>query len=161
MDTPGLSSSVLSELASIACRENVLTSDEDRICYAYDGQRVEHIPDAVVRPASASQISLILQLANDARFSVVPRGGGTGLSGGSVASSGGVVLDLTRMNRILEIDPGNAHAVVEPGVITASLVAACEKHGLLYPPDPGSVKVSTVGGNVAENAGGCARRNTE
>lgn len=132
----------------------MLTSDEDRLCYAYDGQMVEHVPDAVVRPADAEQVASVLALANDAASPVVPRGGGTGLSGGSVASSGGVVLDLTRMDRIVEIDAGNMHAVVQPGVITQALVTAVEKHGLLYPPDPGSIKVSTIGGNVAENAGG-------
>lgn len=154
MNSPRLASSVVSRLESIVGREFVLTSDEDRLCYAYDGQRVECLPDAVVRPIDAVQVAQVLRLANDERFAVVPRGGGTGLSGGSVASGGGVVLDLTRMNRIIEIDRGNMHAVVEPGVVTAALVAEAEKQGLLYPPDPGSVKVSTMGGNVAENAGG-------
>lgn len=153
MDAPDIASSVLSKLVSIVGPEHVLTSDEDRLCYAYDGQRIECIPDAIVRPTDADQIAHILLLANDAPFVVVPRGGGTGLSGGSIAP-GGVVLDLTRMDRIIEIDPANQHAVVEPGVITAALVAEAEKRGLLYPPDPGSVKVSTIGGNVAENAGG-------
>lgn len=154
MDNSSLSPSIISQLKSITGSEYVLTSDEDRICYSYDGQREEHLPDAVVRPANAEQISKILALANDAGFAVVPRGGGTGLSGGSVASCRGIILDLTRMNRILEIDPANMHAVVEPGVITAALASEVEKLGLLYPPDPGSVKVSTIGGNVAENAGG-------
>jgi len=154
MNSSSLSPSILSKLASIVGAEFVLTSNEDRICYAYDGQRVEYLPDAVVRPADAEEISRIMILANDEHFPVVPRGGGTGLSGGSVASSGGIVLDLTRMNRIKEIDLGNLHMVVEPGVITAAIVAEAEKNNLLYPPDPGSVKVSTIGGNVAENAGG-------
>ncbi len=134
--------------------KHVLTDDADRLCYAYDGQRVESLPDAVARPLDAAQVSEILVLANAESLPVVPRGGGTGLSGGSVPSSGGIVLDLTRMNRILEIDTGNLHAVVEPGVITASLAGEVEELSLLYPPDPGSLKVSTIGGNVAENAGG-------
>lgn len=154
MKTSSLSPSIISKLKDISGTEGVLTSDEDRLCYSYDAQREERIPDAIVRPKGAEQVSKVLQLANDAGFVVVPRGGGTGLSGGSVAVGGGVVLDLTGMNRIIEIDPANMHAVVEPGVITAALVAEAEKHGLLYPPDPGSVKVSTIGGNVAENAGG-------
>ncbi len=154
MKTPALSESVISQLGSIVGAENVLTSDEDRLCYAYDGQRVECVPDAVVRPADAEQIAQVMVLANDERLPVVPRGGGTGLSGGSVASSGGIVLDLTRMDQIIEIDAGNMHAVVEPGVITQALASAVEKQGLMYPPDPGSIKVSTIGGNVAENAGG-------
>lgn len=154
MDIPSLSSSVLGKLSAIVGAEYVLTSDEHRLCYAYDGQRVECVPDGVVRPADAGEISEILIVANDERFPVVPRGAGTGLSGGSVASSGGIVLDLTRMDRIIEIDAGNQHVIVEPGVITAAIVSEAEKLGLLYPPDPGSVKVSTIGGNVAENAGG-------
>jgi len=154
MDASKLSRPVLEELSSIVGKEHVLTSDEDRLCYAYDGQRVEHVPDAVVRPIDAGQIAGVLKLANEERFAVVPRGGGTGLSGGSVAVGGGVVLDLTRMDRIIEIDPANLHAVCEPGVITADLASQAQAHNLLYPPDPGSVKVSTIGGNVAENAGG-------
>lgn len=154
MDTSAITASVISELGSITGSEHVLTSDEDRLCYAFDGQRVERVPDAVVRPADTGQISAILRLANDAGFTVVPRGGGTGLSGGSVVSGPGIVLDLTRMNRIIEIDTGNMHAIVEPGVITAALAGEVDKLNLLYPPDPGSVKVSTMGGNVAENAGG-------
>lgn len=154
MNTPALSASALSELESIVGREYVLTSAEDRICYAYDGQREEFLPDAIVRPRESSEISQILMLANTEQFPVVPRGAGTGLSGGSVASSGGIVLDLTRMDKIVEVDAGNQHMVVQPGVITATVLARAEELGLLYPPDPGSMKVSTIGGNVAENAGG-------
>lgn len=154
MDTPKLSEKALSKLREIVGLEHVLTSNEDRICYGYDGQQVEHLPDAIVRPISADEIARILVFANDENVVVVPRGGGTGLSGGSVASSGGIVLDLTRMDRIIEVDPGNRHMIVQPGVITASIAAEAEKARLLYPPDPGSIKVSTIGGNVAENAGG-------
>lgn len=154
MKTPELNQSVIQELERIVGPEHVLTSDEDRICYSYDGQSVERLPDAIVRPVDAEQVARILVLANSAPFCVVPRGAGTGLSGGSVAVAGGVVLDLTRMNRIIEVDPGNMHAVVEPGVITAALADKAAEYGLLYAPDPGSVKVSTIGGNVAENAGG-------
>ncbi len=154
METPRLSELAQSRLREIVGAANVLTGKEDRICYGYDGQRVEYLPDAVVRPIDADEISRILVLANNERVPVVPRGGGTGLSGGSVASNGGMVLDLTRMTRIIEIDPANRHMIVEPGVITSAIAAEAEKVGLLYPPDPGSIKVSTIGGNVAENAGG-------
>lgn len=154
MHKRGLENGVITELERIVGPEYVLTSDEDRICYAYDGQHVEHLPDAVVRPVDAEQISRILKLANDSSFPVVPRGAGTGLTGGSVPAQGGVVLDLTRMDRIIEIDEGNLIATVQPGVVTASLAAAAEKRGLMYAPDPGSMKVSTLGGNAAENAGG-------
>ena len=98
MDSPKLSASALEKLQVIAGRENVLTSDEDRLCYAYDGQRVERVPDAIVRPSNADEVARILVLANEERVAIVPRGGGTGLSGGSVARTGGIVLDLTRMN---------------------------------------------------------------
>ncbi|MDH7603063.1 MAG: FAD-linked oxidase C-terminal domain-containing protein [Armatimonadota bacterium] len=145
---------VIDKLISIVGSEYVLVSDEDRLAYAYDSQMLEFPPDAVIRPRTADEISEILHLANEELVAVVPRGSGTGLSGGSVAPGGGVVLDLSRMNSILEIDSGNLHAVCEPGVITAHLAAEAEKQGLLYPPDPGSIKVSTLGGNVAENAGG-------
>jgi len=154
MESSKLSLSVIHELSSIVGSEHVLISDEDRLSYAYDSQRIEFVPDAIVRPIETDEIVRILKLANEEPFAVVPRGGGTGLSGGCVAIRGGVVLDLSRMNRLLDIDLGNLHAVCEPGVITADLAAAVEKEGLLYPPDPGSVKVSTIGGNVAENAGG-------
>ncbi len=156
MKTPSqqLGSAAIDELKRIVGADYVLSSDEDRICYSYDGQSVEHLPDVIVRPLDAGQISQILVLANSEGFSVIPRGAGTGLSGGSVPATGGVVLDLTRMARIVEIDPANLHATVEPGVITARLASEVEKHGLLYAPDPGSMKVSTIGGNVAENAGG-------
>lgn len=149
-----LSQTVINELSTFVGAENVLISDEDRICYAYDAQSVECLPDAIVRPADAGQIAAVISLANQERFPVAPRGAGSGLSGGSVPARGGVVLDLTRMNRVIEIDPANLHATVEPGVITASLAREAEKLGLLYAPDPGSMKVSTIGGNVAENAGG-------
>ncbi|MBI2842014.1 MAG: FAD-binding protein [Armatimonadetes bacterium] len=144
----------LQSLAEIAGREHLLTSIEDRICYGYDSQHVESLPDAVVCPADAHQIAEVLKLANESGFHVVPRGAGTGLSGGSVPITGGVVLDLSRLKRIAEVNPGNLTATVEAGVVTASLAAAAEKAGLLYPPDPGSIKVCTIGGNVAENAGG-------
>lgn len=154
MQESNLDKAIVSELKSIAGDQYVLTSAEDRLCYSYDGQHVECLPDGVVRPVDAEQVSRILRLANDAQFPVVPRGAGTGLTGGSIPASGGVVLDLSRMCRILEIDEGNLSATVEPGVVTAALAAAAEKLGLMFAPDPGSMKVSTIGGNVAENAGG-------
>lgn len=149
-----MSNSVITKLQEIAGRENVLATAEDLICYGYDAQHVEHRPDAVVRPANIDQVASIVRFANESGTPIVPRGSGTGLSGGSVAISGGIVMDLGRMNRILEIDRENLLATVETGVITADLHAAVEAVGLMYPPDPGSMKVSTIGGNVAENAGG-------
>ncbi len=145
---------IRTRLEGIAGRQNVLTATEDLICYGYDAQHVEHRPDAVVRPSDIDQVAAIVRLANEDGLPIVPRGSGTGLSGGSVAIEGGVVIDLGRMNRILDIDKENLLATVEAGVITADLHSAVEAVGLMYPPDPGSMKVSTIGGNVAENAGG-------
>jgi len=141
-------------LRKIVGTQYVLTSAEDLICYGYDAQHVEHRPEAVVRPENADQIAELITFANEAEIPVTPRGAGTGLSGGSVPAKGGFVLDVCRMNRILDIDRENLLATVEPGVVTADLHTAVEAVGLMYPPDPGSMKVSTIGGNVAENAGG-------
>ena len=133
---------------------NVLTSVEECFCYAYDATDLTALPDLVVFPESAEEIAKIVKLANEHRFPVVPRGAGTGRAGGSVPIQGGVVLVLTRMNRILEIDPEDMVAVVEPGVITGHLKRAAEEHGLYYPPDPGSADYCSIGGNVATGAGG-------
>ena len=145
---------VIWSLRKIVGLRQVLTAKEDLICYGYDAQHVEHLPEAVVRPENAEQIIKLVLFANEEGIPLTPRGAGTGLSGGSVAVTGGVVIDLGRMNRILDIDRENLLATVEPGVVTADLHTAVEAVGLMYPPDPGSMKVSTIGGNVAENAGG-------
>ncbi len=145
---------VLEKLGSIVGRGHVLTSKEDLICYSYDAQLIEGLPEAVVEPGSSEEVSMILKLSNKEGFPVVPRGAGTGLSGGSVAVKGGVVLTTHRMNKILEIDKNDLTATVEPGVVTRKLCVEVEKEGLFYPPDPGSYRVSTLGGNVATNAGG-------
>lgn len=149
-----LHSSLIEEIKYIVGKENVLTSFEERLCYGYDSTPAAFPPDLVVRPSSTEEIQKIIELANLYLFPVIPRGAGTGLSGGSVPIKGGVVLDLTRMDQILEIDEENLVAVVESGVVTARLQEEVEKRGLFYPPDPASLKTSTIGGNVAECAGG-------
>jgi len=146
--------SIIKELAAIAGLEHVLTTPEDRWTYAYDATDLAHMPDAVVFPGSAEEISQILKLANHYGFPVTPRGAGTGRSGGAVPVQGGVVLVLTRLNRILEISKADMVAVVEPGVILGKFKAAVEAQGLYYPPDPSSADFCTIGGNVAECAGG-------
>jgi glycolate oxidase len=142
------------EIEAIVGRENVKASQEDRRCYSYDGRTEGVLPDLVVFPSSAGDVSAILKLANTHLFPIIPRGQGSGLTGGSVPVRGGVVLAFTRMNRILEIDGENMVAVVEPGVITFLLQEEAAKKGLFYPPDPASYKYSSIGGNVAECAGG-------
>src|SRR5205814_5661205 len=116
--------------------------------------KLGHPADVVVCPDGADEVSAVMRLCRTHRVPVVPRGGGTGYTGGAVPMRGGVVLSLERMNRILEVDEQNLVAVVEPNVITGTLQEAVERVGLFYPPDPASLKTSVIGGNVAECAGG-------
>ena len=146
--------SIIKEIAAVVGPEHLLTAPEDCWTYAYDATDQARMPEAVVFPGSAAEISQILRLANEHRFPVTPRGAGSGRSGGAVPIAGGVVLVLTRLNRILEIDPADLVAVVEPGVILARFKAAVAAQGLYYPPDPASADFCTIGGNVAECAGG-------
>lgn len=137
--------------------ERLKTSLEDRICYSFDATGKEFLPDAVAFPESAEEVRRTVLLANERRFPVVPRGAGTGFSGGSLPVRGGVVLSLERMDRILSLDAENLVAVVEPGVVTETLKEEARKKGLFYPPDPASMKFCTIGGNLAECSGGmCA-----
>ena len=122
--------------------------------YGADALKRGHPPDVVVMPDGADQVSTVMKLCARFRVPLVPRGGGTGYTGGSVPVRGGLVLSLERMNRILEIDEDNLIALVEPNVVTGDLQAAVEKIGLFYPPDPASLDRSVIGGNVAECAGG-------
>ncbi len=145
---------IIDEIIKIVGKENALTSLEERKCYSYDARTDGAIPDLVVFPSSANEVSQILILANKLHFPVIPRGQGSGLTGGSVPVKGGVVLTFTRMNKILEIDTKNLVAIVEPGVITFVFQEEVAKHGLFYPPDPASYKYSSIGGNVAECSGG-------
>ncbi len=144
----------IEKLKAIVGEDNILTSIEERICYAYDATRHRHLPDAVIRPGSTEEVAQILTYANENGIPITPRGAGTGLSGGTVPLKGGISLVMIRMNKILEINPQDLYAVVEPGVVTFALATEVDKLGLLYPPDPASQNVSTIGGNVAENAGG-------
>ncbi len=149
-----LKPSIVRDLKKIVGSANLYTSPEEMVAYSYDATQREALPWAVARPSTAREVSEVLVLANKERFPVIPRGAGTGMSGGSVPICGGLVLSLERMNRILEIDEENLIAVVEPGVITGDLQREVEKRGLFYPPDPASHDFCTIGGNVAECAGG-------
>ena len=143
------------ELIKIVGKAYVLATPEDLAVYGYDGTFQEARPEVVVLPESTDQLSEVVKLAATTHTPVVPRGMGSGLAAGSVPlPPGGMVLSMTRMNRILEIDEENATVHAEAGVVTAELQAAVEKHGLFYPPDPSSIRHSTIGGNVACNAGG-------
>ena len=130
------------------------TEPEELASYAYDGTWAETRPDVVVHPQTTQHVADVLRIADQHRIPVVPRGAATGLAGGAVPVQGSICLNLARMTRILEISTGDTLAVVQPGVVTYDLQKAVEKHGLFYPPDPASVYQSTIGGNVATNAGG-------
>ncbi|MER3469064.1 MAG: glycolate oxidase subunit GlcD, partial [Thermoflexus sp.] len=134
--------------------DQVTATPADRAVYSYDATWTEGWPDVVVHAESTADVAFVLRVAQDLTVPVVPRGGGTGLAGGSVPVGGGICLNLVRMNRILAIDPADGVAVVQPGVITYDLQRAVEAWGLFYPPDPASLYMSTIGGNVATNAGG-------
>ena len=142
------------KLQNIVGKTNCTSKREDLACYAYDATACTYLPDAVVFPKNTQEISAILKVANADGFFVIPRGAGSGMTGGSLAVKGGVVLVMARLNRILQIDKENLVAHVEPGVVTGRFHKAVEKEGLFYPPDPSSSEFSTLGGNLAECAGG-------
>ncbi|MGV1100241.1 FAD-binding oxidoreductase [Thiovibrio sp. JS02] len=142
------------KLRQIVGMAHLTTVAEELACYAYDGSGREFLPAAVAFPASAAEVSRIMALAAATPFAVVPRGAGSGMTGGALPVAGGLVLAMNRLNRILEIDQANQIAIVEPGVITGEFRSEVAKLGLYYPPDPASLHFCTLGGNVAECAGG-------
>ncbi len=149
-----LSQIILSELCQILGAKQVLSAKEDLIPYSFDGTAtLKTMPGCIVFPTNTEQVASILELANRTQTPVVTRGSGTGLSGGSLPVRDCIVLCLVKMNRILELDRANLTLLAEPGVLTLA-VADAAAAGLFYPPDPGSMKISTIGGNVAENSGG-------
>jgi glycolate oxidase len=150
-----VNSTLISSFVKLLGPDRVLTDREDLATYAFDATPVLHqSPGCVLFPTSTEEISQILRKASELGVPVVTRGSGTGLSGGALPVEGCIVLCTVKMDRILKIDPENLTALVEPGVVTMKLDEAVRSHGLFYPPDPGSMKISTIGGNVANNAGG-------
>lgn len=150
-----MDSHFIDRLIDILGKKYVLYTPEDLAVYSYDATFAEGSPELVVLPANTEQVSRVVKLAAGARIPIVPRGMGSGMAAGSVPMvAGGMVVSLTRMNHILEIDTENATVLTEAGVITADLQAAVEAIGLFYPPDPSSIRHSTIGGNIACNAGG-------
>jgi glycolate oxidase len=145
---------LVEELKRIVGEENVLTSPEELLCYSYDSTVLQHLPEVVVLPRTTEEVAATVALASRERIPLVPRGAGTNLAGGTIPIKGGIVLSVTRMIDILEIDTVNMVAVVQPGVVTGKLQAAVAKQGLYYPPDPASLRATTIGGNVGMNAGG-------
>ena len=150
-----LPAATLAQLRAIVGADQVLTAKEDLIPYSFDGTAaLNQMPGCVAFVTSTEQIAAILKLANATRTPLVTRGSGTGLSGGSLPSADCIVTCTAKMNRILEVDRANLTMLVEPGVTTLQVADAAAAVGLFYPPDPGSMKISTIGGNVAENSGG-------
>jgi len=145
---------IVGRLAEVVGSDYVRTDAASCAAYGTDALRRGHPADAVVLPANVGDVSAIARICSETRTPLVPRGGGTGYTGGAVPVHGGVVVSLERMNRILEIDEANLLAVVEPNVVTGDLQTAVERVGLFYPPDPASLRQSVIGGNVAECAGG-------
>ena len=147
--------SVIDRLRKIVGKQDVLDQKEDLIPYSFDGTAaLKQHPDCVVFTRTTAQVSEVLKLANKEGIPVVTRGSGTGLSGGSLPSERCIVLCTVKMKKILELDKANLTLLTEPGATTLTIAEAAEKAGLFYPPDPGSMKISTIGGNVAENSGG-------
>ncbi len=149
-----LAPEILDALQSIVGPDGLKIDEESRIRYGTDALKRGRPADAVVCPADTGQVAAIARLCNTHRIPIVPRGAGSGYTGGSVPTHGGVVISLERLNRILEIDEANLLAIVEPNVITGDLQDAVERVGLFYPPDPASLRLCSLGGNVAECAGG-------
>jgi len=147
--------SLIKKFEELVGKENVFSSESDRRSYAYDAAVLDsETPAIVVRPTDTEQLGAVVKLCYENDLAIVPRGAGTNLSGGTIPTKTSVVLLTNGLDRILEINEQDLYAVVEPGVITAPFAAEVAKRGLFYPPDPGSQAVSTLGGNVAENAGG-------
>jgi glycolate oxidase len=149
-----LSKSTFNKLKNIVGKSNISMAKEDLACYTYDANVNGQLPDAIVFPGTTEEVSRNLKLANREHFIVIPRGSGTGMTGGSIPLHGGVIVVMSRFNRILNIDKDNLVAYVEPGVITGHFQDVVEKQGLFYPPDPSSADYCTLGGNLAECAGG-------
>jgi glycolate oxidase len=145
---------LVGELKKLLGPSAVLDRPEDLLFYEYDGSVEKGRPDVVVFPSSTSEVSRVVTLAAQYKMPIVGRGAGTGLSGGALARSGGLIISFTRMNRILDLDVENQRAVVQPGVVNMDLTRAVEHAGLYFAPDPSSQKSCSIGGNVAENAGG-------
>ena len=145
---------MVSELVRLVGRQNVLSSAMHFKLYEYDASLIRSKPDCIVIPTSTEQVAKVVKFAYDNRIPIIARGSGTNLSGGSVSIQGGIAIVMTRMNQILEMDIENQRVVVQPGVVTLDLKNVLAKHGYLYQPDPASEKVTTIGGNFGENAGG-------
>ena len=146
------------DLKKIFGAKNVFSTYEERLTYSYDATNTSFMPDAVVIPQNVEQVVQVMKYASTNKIPIVSRGAGSGYTGGSLPVKGGIVVSFEQMNKILSVDKEKMYAVVEPGVVTQNFFDEMEKLGLFYPPDPSSLKTSTLGGNVAECAGGLRGR---
>jgi glycolate oxidase len=146
------------DLKKIFGAKNVFSTHEERLTYSYDATNTSFMPDAVVIPQNTEQVVQVMKYASANKIPIVSRGAGSGYTGGSLPVKGGIVVSFEQMNKILSVDKEKMYAVVEPGVVTQNFFDEMEKLGLFYPPDPSSLKTSTLGGNVAECAGGLRGR---
>ncbi|MBI5288236.1 MAG: FAD-binding protein [Chloroflexi bacterium] len=149
-----VTAALIRDLEAAVGKRYVLSTPDELLLYEYDATIDRARPQIVVLPETAGQVAAAVRAARRFDMPVIPRGAGTGISGGALAATGGVVVALTRMRRIIEVDSENRIAIVEPGVVNLDLSKAVAKHGLYYAPDPSSQRACTIGGNVAENAGG-------
>jgi glycolate oxidase len=148
------SQTVIRKLEEVIPAHRLLTDPADLLCYSYDASGMEGLPMAAVFPADTGQVAAIVSFASRTGIPLFPRGAGSGTTGGSVPCGNGIVISMTAMNRIININPGNLSATVEPGVITGDLQKAVSEYNLFYPPDPASLSFCTIGGNVNTGAGG-------
>ena len=146
------------DLRKLFNKEQALTSLEERICYSYDATNKSFLPDAIVIPHSTEDVVKLMKYAHEHKIPVIPRGAGSGYTGGSLPVKGGIVVTFEQMTKVLLLDKDKKYAVVEPGLVTQEFADYVDKFGLLYPPDPASLKFSTLGGNVAECSGGLKGR---
>jgi glycolate oxidase len=149
-----LTAKIIKQLQDISGKQNLTTQPEELLCYSYDATGDSYLPDGVIFPGSEQEVSQILHLANQHTIAVIPRGAGSGMTGGAVPVQGGLVMVFSRMNKILEIDERNLCIKVQPGVVVQEIHQQVEAKGLFYPPDPASSAVCTIGGNIGECAGG-------
>ncbi|XFO69541.1 putative FAD-linked oxidoreductase [Sporomusa silvacetica DSM 10669] len=149
-----LNASIVNELKAVVGKNYVMTDQEDMVAYSMDATVFSHLPEAVVQPANRDEVVEVVKIANRYNLPLTGRGAATGMSGGAIPLKGGIVIELTRLNRIRKFDVVNKFAVVEPGVIPIDFATQAAKEGLLYPPDPSTIREATLGGTVAECAGG-------
>lgn len=152
-----LTDNLIKELNKAIPKENILSDEAERYVYSFDAsnnQQNKALPDAVVFVENIEQVLKVLKIANEQMTPIICRGAGTNTVGACVPTHGGIVLNFSKMNKILEINPENMTARVQPGVVVGDLQKAVEKQGLFYPPDPSNLKISTIGGSIAQNSAG-------